>query len=569
MTTTTSTPTSQAGKQLTGIGVGRGSAVGKVVKLAPPVRPPANEAAATNAEQAQALVKSSFDFVATNLRTRAAQAESTVAAVLEATSLMAQDPGLLADVIRRMGTGVGPATAVDQAVEGFCSILEMSGGYMAERVTDLRDVRDRIVAQVLGQKPPGLPPMTEPSVVVAADLAPADTATLDLDHVVAIVTELGGPTSHTAIIAAQLDLPCVVRTAGALGLVDGDVIAVDAAHGTVVKDPDDSLREAILSRASARAALKESGGGPGKTKDGQAVQLLANIGKVEDAEKAAKEDLEGVGLFRTEVLFLDSKTAPSVETQVKAYTKVFQAFGDRKVVVRTLDAGADKPLAFAPSEEEENPALGVRGLRMDRRFPHLLDDQLTAIAQAAKATGAKVWVMAPMVATVHEAEAFEKRVKSHGLPVGGIMIEVPAAALRAPHLIEKVDFFSIGTNDLTQYAMATDRMAGELAELLDPWQPAVLDLIAMAGAAGKAVDKPVGVCGEAARDPLLALVLVGLGITSLSMAPNGVPAVRYALARTTTAQCEELAAAARGAIDAAAAKAAVEALVDPEILLAL
>jgi phosphotransferase system enzyme I (PtsI) len=569
MTTTTPSATGQTTSPLTGVGVGRGSAVGKVVKLAPPVRPPAHEAAAANIEQATDLVQQSFEYVASNLRTRAAQAESTVAAVLEATSLMAQDPGLLADVLRRMATGVGPATAVDQAVEGFCSILEMSGGYMAERVTDLRDVRDRIVAQVLGQKPPGLPPMTEPSVVVAADLAPADTATLDLDHVVAIVTELGGPTSHTAIIAAQLDLPCVVRTAGVLELADGDIIAVDAAHGTVVKDPDDSLREAILARASARAALKESGGGPGKTKDGQAVQLLANIGKVEDAEKAAKEDLEGVGLFRTEVLFLDSKTAPSVETQVKAYTKVFQAFGDRKVVVRTLDAGADKPLAFAPSDEEENPALGVRGLRMDRRYPQLLDDQLTAIAQATKATGAKVWVMAPMVATVHEAEAFEKRVKSHDLPVGGIMIEVPAAALRAPHLIEKVDFFSIGTNDLTQYAMATDRMAGELAELLDPWQPAVLDLIAMAGAAGQAADKPVGVCGEAARDPLLALVLVGLGITSLSMAPNGVPAVRYALARTTTAQCQELAAAARAAVDAAAARAAVEALVDPEILLAL
>ncbi|HEY7812967.1 MAG TPA: phosphoenolpyruvate--protein phosphotransferase [Nakamurella sp.] len=569
MTTTTSAAADQTTVRLTGIGVGRGSAVGRVVKLAPPVRPPVHEAAAVNMDQATDLVKQSFDFVATNLRARAAQAEATVAAVLEATSLMAQDPGLLADVQRRMATGVGPATAVDQAVEGFCSILEMSGGYMAERVTDLRDVRDRIVAQVLGQKPPGLPAMSEPSVVVAVDLAPADTATLDLDHVVAIVTELGGPTSHTAIIAAQLDLPCIVRVAGALELSDGDVVAVDAAHGSVVTEPDDALRESIRTRARARAALKESGGGPGRTKDGRAVQLLANIGKVEDAEKAAKEDLEGVGLFRTEVLFLDAKTAPSVEAQVKAYTRVFAAFGGRKVVVRTLDAGADKPLAFAPSEEEENPALGVRGLRMDKRFPQLLDDQLTAIAQAAEATGAKAWVMAPMVSTVREAAAFEQRVKSHGLPVGGIMIEVPAAALRAPHLIEKVDFFSIGTNDLTQYAMATDRMAGELAELLDPWQPAVLDLIAMAGAAGQAADKPVGVCGEAARDPLLALVLVGLGITSLSMAPNGVPAVRYALARTTSAECERIAAAARAAIDAATARAAVEALVDPEILLAL
>ena len=245
------------------------------------------------------------------------------------------------------------------------------------------------------------------------------------------------------------------------------------------------MREAIIARAKARAALKTATGGAGKTKDGHAVQLLANIGAVEDAERAAKEDVEGVGLFRTEVLFLDSATAPTVADQVKAYTKVFEAFGDRKVVIRTLDAGADKPLAFAPSEEEENPALGVRGYRMDRVFPQLLDDQLEAIAQAAKATGATVWVMAPMVSTVHEAKAFTDKVRSHGLPVAGMMVEVPAAALRARHMMDIVDFASIGTNDLTQYAMATDRMAGELAELLDPWQPAVLDLIAATGAAGQ------------------------------------------------------------------------------------
>ena len=554
---------------LTGVGVGRGSAVGAVVKLAPPVRPPAQEAAPVDLAASTAVVKQSFEAVATELRTKAAGADPTVAAVLEATSLMAQDPGLFADVERRMAAGTGPATAVDQAVEGFCTVLESMGGYMAERVTDLRDVRDRIVAHVLGVPAPGLPTMTQPSVVVAADLAPADTATLDLDHVVAIVTALGGPTSHTAIIAAQLDLPCVVRVAGALDLSDGEVVAVDAAAGSVTVDPDQELRDAVTARAQARAALKGAGSGPGRTKDGVGVQLLANVGKVEDAERAAREDVEGVGLFRTEVLFLDSATAPTVEQQVKAYSRVFSAFGDRKVVIRTLDAGADKPLAFAPSDEEENPALGVRGLRMDRKYPQLLADQLEAIAQAARETGTKPWVMAPMVSTVHEAQAFEAKVKEHGLPVGGIMIEVPAAALRGRHLIEKVDFFSIGTNDLTQYAMATDRMAGELAELLDPWQPAVLDLIAAAGAAGQGAGKPVGVCGEAARDPLLALVLVGLGITSLSMAPNGVPAVRFALARTDLAQCQAMATAARDAIDAASARAAVEALVDPDVLLAI
>ena len=571
MTTTTSNAagSSTATPTLTGIGVGRGSAVGSVVKLAAASKPPVDEAAAADTAAAEALVRSSFQYVATNLRVRAAAAQAATAAVLEATSLMAQDPGLIADVERRIKAGTGPATAVDQAVEGFCTILEASGPYLAERVTDLRDVRDRIVAHVLGVPEPGLPELTKPTIVVANDLAPADTASLDLNHVVGIVTELGGPTSHTAIIAAQLDLPCLVRVAGAMTLEDDATIAIDAANGSVVLDPDDSLREAILARAKARAALKTATGGAGRTKGGQSVQLLANVGAVEDAERAAKEDVEGVGLFRTEVLFLDAATAPTVADQVTAYTKVFKAFGERKVVIRTLDAGADKPLAFAPSEEEENPALGVRGLRMDRRFPQLLDDQLEAIAQAAKATTAKVWVMAPMVSTVHEARAFVERVRSHGLPVAGMMVEVPAAALRARHMMEIVDFASIGTNDLTQYAMATDRMAGELAELLDPWQPAVLDLIAAAGAAGKAVGKPVGVCGEAARDPLLALVLVGLGITSLSMAPAGVPAVRFALSRTDIETCEAMAAAARNAQDAAGARAAVEKLVDPEVLLAL
>jgi len=571
MTTTTSTATgsSPTAPTLRGIGVGGGSAVGSVVKLGAAAKPPADEPAAADKAAADALVRSSFEYVATNLRARAAAAQAATAAVLEATSLMAQDPGLIADVERRINAGTGPATAVDQAVEGFCKILEASGPYLAERVTDLRDVRDRIVAHVLGVPEPGLPALSKPTIVVAAALAPADTATLDLNHVVGIVTELGGPTSHTAIIAAQLDLPCLVRVEGALTLADDATIAIDAATGSVVVDPDDELREAIVARAKARAALKTATGGAGRTKDGVGVQLLANIGAVEDAERAAKEDVEGVGLFRTEVLFLDAATAPTVADQVKAYTKVFTAFGDRKVVIRTLDAGADKPLAFAPSQEEENPALGVRGLRMDRRFPQLLDDQLAAIAQAADATGAKVWVMAPMVSTVHEARSFTERVRSHGLPVAGMMVEVPAAALRARHMMQIVDFASIGTNDLTQYAMATDRMAGELAELLDPWQPAVLDLIAATGAAGKAVGKPVGVCGEAARDPLLALVLVGLGISSLSMAPAGVPAVRFALSRTSIETCEAMASAARAAEDAAAGRAAVQKLVDPEVLLAL
>lgn len=551
-----------------GIGVGRGAAIGHVVVLAAPPDLPTDEAE-VDLEDAYTRVHAAFDSVAALLRARAATANSTLAEVLEATALMAADPGLLADVERRLGSGSPPARAVSDAVEGFCVMLADSGPYLAERVTDLRDVRDRILARLLGVAEPGMPELDRPSVIVAKDLSPADTAALDLTHVVAIVTELGGPTSHTAIIAAQLDIPCVVRVPGARELVPGSLVAVDASAGLVLVNPAERLRTSIKQRSLARLARAGLLRGPGRTRDGMAIALLANIGAVEDAVAAASADVEGVGLFRTEVLFLDRATAPTVEEQTGSYLKVFAAFGDRKVVVRTLDAGADKPLAFAKGGHEHNPALGLRGLRTARHFPDLLADQLTALARAVAATGAQVWVMAPMVSTPVEARDFAGQVRSAGLEVAGAMVEVPAAALRARQILEAVDFISIGTNDLTQYTMAADRMAGELADLLDPWQPAVLDLVAAAGGAGQVTGKPVGVCGEAARDPLLALVLVGLGVTSLSMAPASVPAVRFALSRTDLLSCRAMAEAALAAATPAEGRTAVEALVDPEVLLTL
>jgi phosphotransferase system enzyme I (PtsI) len=229
----------------------------------------------------------------------------------------------------------------------------------------------------------------------------------------------------------------------------------------------------------------------------------------------------------------------------------------RKVVLRTLDAGADKPLPFLALAPEENPALGIRGLRTSRVHPEVLADQLGAVARAAKATEADIWVMAPMVSTVGEAAAFADQVHGLGLPIAGVMVEVPAAALQAAQLLEVVDFLSIGTNDLSQYTMASDRMSGELADLLDPWQPALLQLIAMCASAGRDVGKSVSVCGEAASDPLLAPVLVGMGITSLSMSASAVPAVRVALARRTREECENLARLALAAPDAMAGRRAV------------
>jgi phosphotransferase system enzyme I (PtsI) len=228
----------------------------------------------------------------------------------------------------------------------------------------------------------------------------------------------------------------------------------------------------------------------------------------------------------------------------------------RKVVVRTIDAGADKPLAFVTQPDEENPALGVRAYRLVRTAPELLATQLAALAEAQARTGIKPWVMAPMISTVTEAAEFAAMARAHGLATVGVMIEVPSAALRARDILAEVDFVSIGTNDLAQYAMATDRLRGELADLLDPFQPAVLDLVAATAKAGAELGKPVGVCGESASDPVMALVLTGLGITSLSMSTGALPSVRFAIRQHTLEQCQSIAAAAlgaRGAIDGRAA----------------
>jgi phosphotransferase system enzyme I (PtsI) len=318
------------------------------------------------------------------------------------------------------------------------------------------------------------------------------------------------------------------------------------------------MAAAVARSAGEAAAAKPTG--PGRTADGTAVPLLANIGGGRDVLAALAAGAEGVGLFRTEFLYLGSDTPPTFEAQVKAYKEVLDAFpADARVVVRTLDAGADKPLPFVPLGEEPNPALGVRGLRAFRAFggrhEAVLRTQLLAIREAAATSAPEVWVMAPMVDGVTEAEWFCDLAAACGLDVAGgrvgIMVETPAAALTAgPILAGRTGFASIGTNDLTQYTMAADRMLGAVGVLQDPWHPAVLRLIGAAGTAGEAAGKPIGVCGEAAADPLLACVLVGLGVRSLSMAPSAIAQVRAALATRTVAECVAMAARASGAATA-------------------
>ncbi len=559
-----------AAPALQGVGVGRSAVVGPVVQVRALPVPPAGadvvgpDGAPVPADARAEAVARAVDDVAAALRDQAGRATGTVHDVLAATAQMADDPALRRQVLDRVEDGEPAVAAVQAVVAAYSAMFEQAGGYLAERVTDLRSVRDRIVARLLGMPAPGVPELHEPSVVVAPDLAPADTAALDLTKVLAIVTEHGGPTGHTAIIAGQLGLPCVVRVPGATALAEGTVVAVDAAAGTVTPDPSDDLRDALerRERAARELALDTE---PGATADGHRVQLLANIGTAEDAERLAGVAVEGVGLFRTEVLFLGRTVAPTVDEQAEAYARVLRALGpDRKVVVRTLDAGADKPLAFANLTPEENPALGVRGYRLVRSAPGLLADQLTALARAGAETGCDPWVMAPMIATPAEARAFADAAREAGLRTAGAMVEVPAAALRAAAVLAEADFVSLGTNDLAQYTMAADRLRGELVDLLDAWQPAVLALVATTASAGSATGRPVGVCGESASDPLMALVLAGLGVTSLSMSPAALPAVRYALRRHTLEQCRAMAEAALAAADPDAGRAAVAALLEPE-----
>jgi len=550
---------------LHGIGVSAGSVTGPTVVVGPPPQVPADEPSSTDPEADWARISVALVAVADGLDKRAVIAGGDAAAILGATALMALDPTLGKGIRAALAVGRGPAAAVHSAVEDVCATFTAAGGYLAERTTDLRDVSARVIARLLELPEPGVPELSVPSVLIARDLAPADTAGLSPATTLAIVTELGGPTSHTAILAAQLGIPAVVHAAGVLDIAAGTVVAVDGTAGTVTIAPDASVQEEIERRRVQRADLLASRSGPGRTRDGHHVRLLANIGTVADARTAAAADVEGVGLFRTEFLFLDRSSAPSVAEQTATYTDMLTGFEDRYVVVRTLDAGADKPLPFADLGAEENPALGRRGLRLSQQRPALLDDQLAALAAAARETGVDVQVMAPMVATPAEARWFADHAHAHGFSTVGVMVEIPAAALRARQVVAEVDFVSLGTNDLAQYTMAADRLEGDLADLLDPWQPALLDLIAITADAAVTAGKRVGVCGEAAGDPMLALVLVGLGVMSLSMAVSKVPAVRFALAEHDLATCRSMADAARATADPAAARAAVQALSSPAL----
>ena len=403
-----------------GVGIGRGVAVGPVIRMAAPLPEPSDapRAESISAETEIARVEKSLALVNADLNRRAEEAANgdegakQAAPILQAIAMFASDPSLAQSIKDLINQG---KTAERAVLEGFGAVEDMFraiGGYQAERAADLHDVGQRVIADLMGAPAPGLPVSETPFVLVAEDLSPADTAALDMSKTLAIVTSQGGPTSHTAILARARGIVAVVSAAEAAELENGTNVIVNAAKGEIVVNPSEDEIAAAEAAKSRAAAAKELRGKPGATKDGHLIPLLANVGKPSDAAKALEYGAEGVGLFRTEFLFIGNSEPPSVEEQTKAYTELLSQFPGKKVVIRMLDAGADKPLPFLTPEDEPNPALGLRGLRTLRAHMDVLEGQLKALAAADAATDANLWVMAPMVADQHEADYFVKLGKS-------------------------------------------------------------------------------------------------------------------------------------------------------------
>ena len=457
-------------------------------------------------------------------------------------------------------------TAYDKVADQYIEIFKnMDDPYFKERAGDIKDIKNRVLAYLLGKTPKtNIKTAQEDTILIAKDLAPSDTATLDFDYVKGMITEMGGTTSHTAIMSRALNIPAIV---GAKGLIEkiksGDTIALDALNNNIIINPKqtelDKLKAQQKDWQAHLKTLNKYIDKPTKTKDDHQIPLFANIGNAEEAKNLKDVGAEGVGLFRTEFLFMQSAEAPDLKTQIKAYQTVFETI--QPVIIRTVDIGGDKDIPYLKLDKEENPFLGVRGIRLALQEKELFKTQLKALLIAAKDQD-DLRIMLPMVATINEIKkskailnevkkalkkdkkAFQDNIKL------GIMIEVPAAALNAFELAKHVDFFSIGTNDLIQYLFAADRTNENLSHLYEPYDPTLLSTISRIIQAGHQEDIPVGLCGEIASKLDLALILTGLGIDELSMSPTSILEIRKTLASLNITDLRTLAQAILKAKDA-------------------
>jgi phosphotransferase system enzyme I (PtsI) len=465
------------------------------------------------------------------------------------------DPQIESGVSEEIEGGYGAEHAVQRAFEDPIAQFEGMDGRMAERADDLRDVRDRLLRVLLDRERTDLGSLPEGTVLLADRLTPSDTVQLDPKQVRGFVTATGGRTSHAAIFARSLAIPAVVGVGDALaGIEAGEEIAVDGEEGRIIVSPGAETREQM--EGSENVDIRSE---PVSTADGKEVEIAANVGRPTEIEGAIDRGADGIGLYRTEFLFLDRDAPPNEDEQRETYAEALDAFPEGRVVVRTLDVGGDKPIPYLDLPDEENPFLGERGIRRSLDpDAELFEIQLRALCRAAGEGEGELCVMVPLAAAIEEFEEARERFEAvladldredieHARPAFGVMIETPAAALMAEELAERADFLSIGTNDLTQYVMAADRGNERVAGLHDPRYPAVLRAIRSTVEGARGTDAWVGMCGEMAGDPALTELLVGLGLDELSTSAVTIPEVKAEVEGLDRERANELAERALGA----------------------
>ena len=502
------------------------------------------------------------------------------AQVFDAHLMVLSDPELIGQVKDSITSNkVNAESALKEVTDMFISIFAgmEDNPYMQERAADIRDVSKRILAHLLGVKIPSPATIKDEVIIVAADLTPSDTAQLNRQYVKAFVTDIGGRTSHSAIMARSLEIPAIVGTKEVTSIAkDGDIIIVDGLSGEVFLNPSEEVVAEYRAKAEAFAAqqaewekLKDS---KTYTKDGHQVELAANIGTPKDLEGVVNNGAEGVGLYRTEFLYMDSHEMPTEEDQFEAYKAVLEGMNGKPVVVRTMDIGGDKELPYLPLPHEMNPFLGYRAIRISLNEPEMFRTQLRALLRAS--VFGKLRIMFPMIATLNDfrgAKALleEEKAKliAEGVAVSddiqvGIMIEIPAAAVLAHQFAKEVDFFSIGTNDLIQYTMAADRMNERVSYLYQPYNPSILTLIKHVIDSAHKEGKWAGMCGEMAGDQTAVPLLVGLGLDEFSMSASSVLKTRSLISKLTLSDMQALA---DKAINECATVQEVEALVEEAV----
>lgn len=513
-----------SGAVLTGLGVGLSAVSGEVFRVKPhqPLPIPAKHSGDQPGEVAK--LKTAIGNVSNELQHLAKKAGETSAEIFEALEMILQDESLLEAAISEINSGWDAPTAFVNAVETFAELLSGDPTF-EERLADIRDLAKRVAADIHGISLGLNLPEEGRFVIVGEDFSPADTAQFT-KAVVGVITIQGGPTSHTAIICRSKSIPAVVSCSMAAELVDGVQVLVDPVGDRVVVEGKDSDATQAISFVAKSAE--------------PIIPVRANIGSVEDAIAASTTAAEGVGLFRTELLYLQSTTRPSKEKQIASYTEILKAAPEGPIVVRTIDAGSDKPVPFLHMPKEENPALGVRGFRLVGPHRDFIVDQLESLEEARKQSGREVWVMAPMIALATEAIQFAELARKAGKFKVGIMVETPSIIYEIPNLKGVVDFISVGTNDLSQYLFASDRLHPSLGTLLNPWQPALIRALGEIAKECEAVSIYSGVCGESASDPAFAVVLAGMGFDSVSSSRSQVGAVRTALSSLDKSQAKDI-----------------------------